>query len=152
MNGAHVRPNRAAAKAQVSAALAAGWGRVIHLRGKGALADGIGVSERGINRALIGETVPELHNAINSLTVDATALDEVLALVGFSLTPIDARGVDDMQLVTGLSGAVADYLARMGDGRCHVDTAALAKLFRPLIGQMQAIVDADDAQRGLRAV
>jgi hypothetical protein len=38
--------------------------------------------------------------------------------------------------------AATEYLDRMKDGRrCHVDTAALAKLFIPLIPQMLAIVE-----------
>ena len=83
MRDNHVRPIRPHSKAQVSGALAAGWARVSAGR-KGAFADNIDVDTKTVNRALTGETVPELHTAWNSLADDPTALDELASRLGFS--------------------------------------------------------------------
>lgn len=149
MSARHVRPKVRADRADVSAALAAGWGRAAFVHGKGALADGVGITPRCVNRALTGETTPELVAAVNSLLVDPTALDEVLALVGFRAVPLDAIAADDLTLVVGLTGAGADYVERLADGRIdHVDEAALARRFRQLIGPMEAVIARAAARAG----
>lgn len=145
-----VRPIRKCSKAQVSGAIAAGWARVSAGR-KGAFADAIDVDLKTVNRALTGESVPELHTALNSLADDPTALDEVLALYGVTTTPRRPQSGTDMELMGRLGHTLAEYIDRMRDGkRCHNDTLALAVLFRPLIPQMAAIVDEADALRGVR--
>lgn len=144
---------RPVTRAQVSAALAAGWGRVAFLRGKGAMVDAVGCDLRTINRALTGDTVPDLVTALNSLAFDATALDEVLALVGGRFAQVDGAEAQPLALATALSGALADCLARMDDGAlCHVDRAALTRQFRPLVQRLLGFIDADDARAGLRPV
>lgn len=146
-----VRPIRKATKAQVSGALAAGWARVSAGR-KGAFADNLDVCAKTIDRALTGETLPELHTALNSLADDPTALDEVFALYGLTIGTRDTAGGNDMELLGQLGHALAEFIDRMRDGkRCHNDTLAMAVLFRPLIPRMAAIVDQADALTGARA-
>lgn len=70
----HVGPIRTRSKTEVSGALAAGWARISANR-KGAFADNLGIDVKTVNRALTGETLPELHTALNSLADDPTALD-----------------------------------------------------------------------------
>ena len=96
-----VRPIRKHTKAEVSGALAAGWARVSAGR-KGAFADNLEIDAKTVNRALTGETVPELHTAFNSLADDPTALDELGALYGVGFVPKRASGGDDMALAAGL--------------------------------------------------
>ncbi len=151
MTDTHVRPIRVQSKASVQGALAAGWARVSAGR-KGTFADNLQICTSTVNRALIGETVPELHTAFNSLADDPTALDEVFALYGLNSPArrITESG-SDMSLCAGLGNALAEYLKRLADGTiCHTDKLAMAALFRPLLPQMAALVDEADAIKGVR--
>lgn len=135
-------------KTKLSSAISAAWGRVSNTMGKGAFADKMEASTKTIDRALTGPSLPDAENLLNSLAADPSALDEVLALYGLQVRLKQAEAANDMDLVASLSTTVAEYLERLRDGkRCHVDTAVLAQLFRPLIPQMQAIVDQDDARK-----
>lgn len=150
MSDKHVRTIRIQSKADVQGALAAGWARVSAGR-KGAFADNLQICTSTVNRALIGETVPELHTAFNSLADDPTALDEVFRLYGLAVRPARVTSGTDMDLCAGLGHALAEYLSRLADGKiCHTDKLAMAALFRPLIPQMAAIVDEADALRGVK--
>lgn len=147
----HVRRRNAKSKSQVSGALAASWARVSANR-KGSMADTIEASTKTIDRALTGDSVPELHTSLNSLIFDETALDEVLALYGFTLVEIDApkqSDAGDMELMSGLGRSLSELIERRRDGsRCHLDTLAMAALFRPLIHRMQAVIAEADSIRG----
>ena len=149
-NVKQVRAIRMQTKASVQGALAAGWARVSAGR-KGAFADHLEICPSTVNRALTGETLPELHTAFNSLADDPTALDELAALYGVTIRPSRSQAGTDMDLCAGLGAALAEYLQRLADGKiCHNDKLAMAALFRPLIPQMAAIVDEADALRGVR--
>lgn len=143
-----VRRCIAQSKTRLSAAISAGWSRCSNAMGAGTFADAADMDAVTVRRGVSGPSLPSAENLLNSLASDQTALNEVLALYGLIAMPKVAEAANDMHLVTGLSGAVAEYLKRIADGkRCHIDEAVLAALFRPLMPQMQAIVDADDARR-----
>jgi hypothetical protein len=151
MGSNQVRPIRRHTKAEVSGALAAGWARVSAGR-KGAFADNLEIDTKTVNRALTGETVPELHTAFNSLADDPTALDELGSLYGISFVVRRTHGAADLELAAGLGHSLSQLIDRLRDGkRCHIDTLALAELFRPLIPQMQAVVAEADELRGVSA-
>ena len=148
MSDNQVCPKRPISKTKLSTAIGAAWGRVANKLGKGSMADRMEVNAKTIDRAMAGPSLPDAENLLNSLIADPSALDEVLKLYGLKVVPNVANAANDMALVTSLSGTVAEYLQRIADGkRCHVDTAVLAELFRPLLPQMQAIVDEHDARR-----
>ena len=150
MHSNQVRPIRKRSKAEVSGAVAAGWARVSAGR-KGSFADNIDIDTKTVNRALTGETVPELHTAWNSLADDPTALDELASLYNVSITPRHVSAGTDMELAAGLGHSLSELIERLRDGKiCHIDTLALAELFRPLIPQMQAVVHEADGIRGAR--
>lgn len=147
-----VCPKLPVSKSKLSAAVGAAWGRVANSIGRGSLADKAGMDEQTVKRAVAGPSLPAAEHLLNSLVADPTALQEVLALYGLKAVPATASAANDMDLVTDLSRTVAEYLARIADGkRCHIDTAVLANLFRPIIPQMQAIVDESDRSKGLAA-
>lgn len=151
MRSNHVRPIRIRTKAEVSGALAAGWARVTSGR-KGSFADKLEIDTKTVNRALTGETVPELHTAWNSLADDPTALDELASLYGVCITPRTTKGGATMELAAGLGRGLSELIERLADGECcHIDKLALSELFRPLIPQMQAVVDEADKIRGVTA-
>lgn len=143
----------ARSKTDLSTALSAGWSRVRNSMGQGAFADKADLEDVTIRRGIAGPSLPAAENVFNSLAADTTALNEVLSLYGLIATPKVTGEISDMDLITSMSGAVAEYLRRMADGRrCHIDDGALASLFRPIIPQMQAIVDADNARRGVASI
>lgn len=146
----HVRPIILHSRAEVSGKVAAGWARVSAGR-KGAFADSLEIDVKTVDRALTGQTVPELHTAFNSLADDPTALDELAALYGVSIVPRRAMALtDDMALAANLGRSLSELIERLRDGqRCHLDTLALAELFRHLIPQMQAVVGEADEIRGV---
>jgi DNA-binding phage protein len=135
-------------KAEVSQALAIGLSRAIRTAGgKGSLADGMDTSTKTLDRALTGETLPELHTALAATQTDLTALDEVFKLYGFHASLNRVEAANDMELAASMSSTVTEFLKRLSDGkRCHIDTGVLAELFRRLIPQMQALVDEHDAR------
>lgn len=146
----HVRP-ALVSKADTSGALGAAWARVRFKLGHGRFADDLDVDAKTINRAIAGETLPELHHALNSLLVDPTALDEVLHLYGFELRPCAALGGSDIQTVAGLSHAAGKLAEALADGRRdHLETLDLADDIRPLLPRLSAIVGEADRLRGQR--
>ncbi len=146
MPGSTAASMRAPSKAQVQDAIGAGLARAVRTAGgQGSLADRIETSPDTIRRALSGETTPQPHVLIGSLIAEPTALNEALALVGLTATPLRAEPANDMTLLSRLTGAGADVAQMLLDGLlCHRDQAALAERFRALIPMMQAVVDAAD--------
>jgi hypothetical protein len=145
-------------KGEVSDELARDWLRLAPQGERGLFAARIGLGENShkvVSRAISGEGVPELHNVLNSLVVDPSALLNTLLLWGVVAVPVETQPVDDMAVVCNMFKAATEYLERMQDGtRDHRDTAALAKLFRPLVPQMLALIrEANGGDRAeLRAV
>lgn len=140
-------------KMDVSDALGAAWGRVRMKIGRGKFADGLGIDGKTLSRAVSGETVPELHNVLNSLTVDQTALDEVIALYGMELRPRALSTEDDMRMISALSHLVGQWVDVMTDGiRDHRETLGLADMIRPMLPALQAIVAEADRLRGVVAL
>jgi hypothetical protein len=132
-------------KTKLSAAVSAGWSRCANTLGQSTFADGADMDPVTVRRGIAGPSLPAAENLLNSLAADPTALNEALALYGLIATPKTAEAANDLALATGMSSALAEYLRRIADGkRCHIDEAILAELFRPLIPQMQAIVDNHD--------
>lgn len=145
-----VRP-KTRSKQDVSVALGIGWQRAQAKLGKGRFADAIGGTTKLIDRALIGESVPELHTALNSLLADGTALNEVFAL--YDLHPPrrrNAQAVNDLDTASKLSALVAMFCAALSDGkRDHRETLALADEIRPLMPALTALLTEANHLRGI---
>ena len=153
MSDAQVCRTAPISKTRLSQAISAAWSRCALAMGQGIFADASDMDQVTVRRGIAGPSLPSAENLLNSLAADPTALNEVLGLYGLVATLKESGEVSDMDLITGMSGAVAEYLRRIADGRrCHLDEAALAALFRPIIPQMQAIVDADDRRKGVVSI
>lgn len=136
-------------KAKLSAALGAAWGRVANKLGKGVFADDADFDEITIGRAMKGPSLPCAEHLLNSLAADPSALDEVASLYGLAIRPKQSKAANDMELAAGLGHSLSELINRLRDGnRCHLDTLALSELFRPIIPQLQAVVDEADQIRG----
>lgn len=144
-------------KDEVSDALAADWLPLAPRGQRTKFSARIGADQDGktVSKAISGEHLPEAHTILNSLLVDPAALFNVLQLYGGCFVPTQAVDSDDMSAVSSMLHAATEYLDRIKDGRrCHVDTAALAKLFIPLVPHMLAIIEQANGQEQpkLRAV
>lgn len=136
-------------KHRVSALLAAGWARIALKHGKGNLADAIETSEKTVENAMSGKTLPEFHTALNSLSLDPTALDEVLAGFGFRIIPLHSDAANDINTAAGVIHAMGELVRAQEDGhRDHNETLAIAQLLRPYMPAMQAIIVQADQIRG----
>ena len=146
-----VRHLAAPTEAQFHAALVAGLARVAANIGRGSLADQSGRTTRGLDKLFEGSN-PTGKGLLDFLLADPTALDEVLSLYGKTLHQRRVSIGSDMELAAQLGRTLAEYLNRMSDGKmCHNDTLAMAALFRPLMQQMAAVVDAADRLTGARS-
>ena len=136
-------------KGRVAALLSAGWARTIAKHGKGAFADKLEVSENTIGNALAQRTTPELHTALNSLAIDPTALDELLAGYGFRLCGLHNEAANDLATAAGVIGAMGGLVEALSDGvRDHNETLAIAQMLRPHMPAVNAIIHEADALRG----
>ncbi|WP_288803891.1 hypothetical protein [uncultured Novosphingobium sp.] len=145
----HVRPLRTSDKSDVSKAISAGWARVLRSVGKGTFADSIDIGTKTIDRALTGESVPELHTALNSLSVDITALDEVFALYGLRVKPMRSEPANDIATISRLSNLAGQFAEALADGhRDHRETCQLADTIRPLMAALTAICLEADLIKG----
>lgn len=135
-------------KEAVQSRLAAAWARTIAgMEGKKAtFAEAIGCHPDTVSNALAGNTVPELHTALNSLLACPDALFEVFSLYGFRLVPDDRAMSPDMRTIFEMSEALTTYIAAMEDGRRdHRETLRIAEKVRPLLSKLAALVaEADD--------
>lgn len=148
-----VRPQIAPSKSSVSSALAMGWARAANSAGKGAMADIIGACPKTINRALIGENLPELHTALASMLADESALDEVFSLYGLQRPRRkNSEASNDLVTVSCLSNLVSAFCEAISDGkRDHNETLVLADLVRAAMPSLTAILDDADRIRGVAA-
>lgn len=153
MTDNHVCPKVAPDKSEVSAALSVGWARAARSIGKGAFADKIKSCTKTVDRALTGDTVPELHTALASLLADPHALDEVFPLYGFNPPQHrHATAANDLATVSELSGLVSTFCAALKDGnRDHRETLAIADLVRAIMPSLTDILDEANRLRGVKA-
>lgn len=136
-------------KQRVKALLAASWARIASRHGKGKLADAIDATERTVENAMSGNTLPELHTALNSLSLDPTALDEVLAAYNLMICPLHPVAANDLETAAGVINAMGTLISAMADGhRDHLETMSVGALLRPWLPALESIVREADALRG----
>lgn len=136
-------------KMDTSSALAEGWARVSRKLGKGAFADELDVDVKTINRALTGETLPELHTALNSLLSDPMALNEVFKLYGLeSPRRRDDHAANDLETLASISHLAGRWIDALADGnRDHRETCQLTDAIRSLLPALSALVAEADRIR-----
>ena len=118
--------------------------RMISEHGRDATASALGISARHIGNLANG-SFPRADRLHNLKALDPDALATVDALY----RPEKPQAANDMELAAGLGHSLSELIDRLRDGkRCHLDTLALAELFRPIIPQLQAVVDEADVLRG----
>lgn len=145
-----VRQKQPPTETQYHNALVAGLSRAAMNVGRGALADKSHRTTRALEKLFSGEVQDTSGKGLLDFTLaDPSALDEVLSLYGVTIHSKVSNAANDMELAAGLGHGLSELIDRLRDGkRCHLDTLALAELFRHVIPQLQAIVDEADSIRG----
>jgi hypothetical protein len=134
---------------EVQGKLAQAWTRVIAKVGKGSFADKCGCDPDTVDNAITGKSIPRGHTLLNSLVADPTALDEVLALYGLKVVPLQVAPANDLTLAAGASEIATAICQALVDGvRKHHETLQIADIIRPHLPALTAIVREAD---GLRA-
>lgn len=138
-------PSEPLTKERVQSKLAQAWSRTIASPlfngNKTKFAGSVGCCPDTISNALAGNTVPELHTALNSLLACPNALDELFGLYGFQLVARNVEMTPDMVTLHQMSRVVAEFIDALRDGkRNHRETLELAEEIRPLIPRLTAIV------------
>lgn len=147
MRAGNVLPKSPRTKAELKKSVSTAWFRLQQKHGKGTLADAIGAScTKTVDNCVTGAPLPEAHFIFNALTLDPSALDEILALYGFRAAPLTETAANDMATIAGLSHVAGDWVQRLADGhRCYRDTLALAEAIRPLLTALtKIVVEADN--------
>lgn len=147
-----VRKRAHLTNARAKKLVADGLNEVVPEIGKDKLAGAADVTVRTVEKWMSQTSLPDIDCLLNMADEDPRIVAKLFAEKGWVLTPKVARPANDMELAAGMGHSVAELIERLRDGhRCHVDTAVLAAMFRPLIPQMQAIVDEDDRRKGVAA-
>lgn len=128
--------------------LVQGLARVAARHGMGKLSDAMGRTGRQLGN-VFGGADPKPKALFDALTLDPTALDEVLAAYGLRAVPSAQSTEDDMRLAAGISAGLAKLIDANADGvRDHNETLAIAAAMRPHIGALQNIIhQADELTR-----
>lgn len=131
-------------------ALVSGLARVAGQIGRGNLADKSGRTTRALDKLFSGSCNDTSGKGLlDFLLADPTALDEVLGLYGFQLSPLRGEALPDFTIIADAAEIVATYTDAMRDGRRdHRDTIRIADKARPVIAGLQGIVCEADQHRG----
>jgi hypothetical protein len=144
MHGCHVPPVAVRTKPEVAQAISLDWQALFPWGSRRHAAREIGASDgKVIARTIDGSnSLPELHTALNSLTKSEAALFHTFALFGGTFVRTKGIPSADAETLGQMLHAAAEYHDRLKDGhRCHQDTAALARLFVPLVPALLAVIE-----------
>lgn len=149
MTAGTVARNRAALrKDDAKRALAAALSRLVLAHGLGTVADQAGCCTKTISNAMGLRALPELHIAANLLLLDPSALDELLALLGFRLVPSDAATTCFPSVLADLAGVTATTAAALADGRVdHLEEARIVAQVRDILPELNAMAARHDARK-----
>lgn len=108
-----------------------------------------GCDEKTIRNARDQKSTLRLDLALNLLSLDPTALDELLAASGFRLIPMHAAAANDLHTAAGLLDGASEMIRAHEDGiREPQETMRIADKLRPHLPAAIAIVREADEMRG----
>jgi hypothetical protein len=129
--------------------VASGLHRAVSGNGLDEVALAAGCTNRCIQNALALDSLPSLDLLLNAMDLEPTLLDEVLAAKGFRLAPLHTNAANDLNIAAGVSEIAGAICRALTDGqRDHNETLAIAKLIRPHLPALSAIVREADELRG----
>ena len=146
--GSVVRNRAPLTKDAAKAALAVALARLVQAHGMGTVADQAGCCRKTIENAMGHKALPELHSVLNLLPLDPSALDELLAPMGFRLVPTDEPGSCFPTMLADLAGVTATTAAALSDGWVdHREEAQIVAKLRDRLPEWNAVVARHDARR-----
>jgi DNA-binding phage protein len=136
-------------KDRAKALLASGLHRAVTASGLAEVALAAGCCERSIQNALSLDTLPSLDIILNAMDLEPTILDELLAAKGLRIAPLHSEAANDLHIAAGASSIAAAICRALTDGqRDHRETLEIAKLIRPHLPALTAIVREADELKG----
>jgi hypothetical protein len=136
-------------KERSKALLASGLHRAVSANGLAEVALAAGCCERSIQNALSLDTLPSLDVILNAMDLEPTILDELFAAKGLRVAPLHSEAANDLQIAAGVSAVASAICKALTDGqRDHKETLEIAKLIRPHLPALTAIVREADELRG----
>lgn len=137
---------------QYHEALVAGLARSAAAIGRGNLADKSNRTTRALDKLFSGSSADTSGKGLLDFTLaDPTALDEVLALYGLQLAPLDPSCAIDFEIIADAAALTAEHTDAMRDGRRdHRETIRIADKARPVVQRYSAIIAEADELRGAR--
>lgn len=146
-----VPKNQPPSEQQYHDALIAGLARCAKEIGRGTLADKSFRSTRALDKLFSGgSTDTSGKGLLDFLCAHPGALDEVLALYGYRVSPLDDTPASDFNLIADAAALQAEHADALRDGRrCHNETQRIADKARPVVAQYTAIIAEADKIRGL---
>lgn len=124
--------------------LVQGLARVSAKHGRSQLAAAMARTTRQLDN-MFGGSDPKPKALFDTLTLDPTALDEVMAAYGLRVMPIAQGSEDDLRLASGIASGLAKLIESNADGvRDHNETLAIAAVIRPHLGALTSIINQAD--------
>jgi hypothetical protein len=147
-----VPDRRPPSELQYHEALVAGLARAAASIGRGNLADKSHRTTRALDKLFSGSSADTSGKGLlDFLLADPTALDEVLALYGVQLAPLDPSRAIDFEIIADAAALTAEHTNAMRDGvRNHRETIRIADKARPVVQKYSAIIAEADQIRGTR--
>jgi DNA-binding phage protein len=136
-------------KDRCKALVASGLHRAVNSSGIDEVALAAGCCEQSVRNTLSLDSLPSLDLLLNAMDIEPTLLDEVLAAKGFRLAPLHSDAANDLTVAAGVSEISSAICRALADGqRDHNETVTIAKLIRPHLPALTAIVREADELRG----
>jgi hypothetical protein len=108
----------------------------------------VGADEKTLRQAREARASLSGSKLFNLLTVDPTALDELLAHFGLKAVPLEAADACETRLLAETAGLVAAHARAFADGRIdHREEQALAAIARPVTQEWAGRIARADRKR-----
>ena len=108
-----------------------------------------GCDEKTIRNARDQKSTLRLDLALNLLALDHTALDELLAAMGYKVIPLHTNAANDLHTAAGLLDGASELVRAYEDGiREPHETHAVAEKLRPHMPAAMAIIRESDRLKG----
>lgn len=104
-------------KGEAKPKVAAGLARAVARRGLERIALQGGCTTRCIQKAIAGETLPELHTALNIAALEPDAATDVLAAYGLGVHLLEPGAMPDAEALSALASLLSEVADAMRDGR-----------------------------------
>lgn len=113
-------------KGEAKPRVAAGLARAVAARGLERIAMQGGCTTRCIQKAIAGETLPELHTALNIAALEPDAATDILSFYGLGIHLLDPGALPDAAALAALALLLSEVAEAMRDGR--IDRVELGRI------------------------